>query len=128
MVTVPKEIIPPSVLQAYLKDYKIEGTKPAPYYFGYIKKNSAPIFIKYSTKSLAREKDAYRRLWRDIVKARWICLNRLYDVGDAQIDFLVLDKNVAALDELSATRVLAEIVKILEFVHNCGYLYRNVSP
>lgn len=52
VVTVAKEIIPPSILQAYLKDYKIEGTKPAPYYMAYVKKNSAPLFVKYGSKSL----------------------------------------------------------------------------
>ena len=128
MVTVPKEVIPPGTLQAYLKDYKIEGSKPAPYYSGYIKKNSAPVFIKYSTKSLEREADVYRRLWRDIVKARWICINRLYEVSEAQVNFLILDKNIAGIDQLPAPRVCADVIKILEFIHNAGFLYCNMSP
>lgn len=128
VTTVAKEIIAPSILQSFLRDYKIENSKPAPYYFAYVKKNSAPLFIKYGAKSLTREAEVYRRLWKDIVKAKWICINKLYENNEAQIEFLIIDKNPAGIEGLPVRRILADVIKILEFIHNAGYLYRNISP
>ena len=129
VVTVEREIIAPGQLQSCLKDYRInENSRPSPYYSGYVKKNSSPVFIKYSTRSLERELDVYRKLWKEIVKARWVCVNRIHENREADISFLILDKNIASMDELPPDRVLADSIKILEFLHNCGYLYRNMSP
>lgn len=93
-----------------------------------MKKNSAPLFVKYGTKTLNREADVYRRLWKDIVKAKWICINKLYESNEAQIDFLIIDKNPVGIEGLPVKRILCDIIKILEFIHNSGYLYRNICP
>ena len=75
-----------------------------------------------------READVYRRLWKDIVKAKWICINKLYETNEAQIDFLIIDKNPVGIEGLPVKRILCDIIKILEFIHNSGYLYRNICP
>lgn len=39
-----------------------------------------------------------------------------------------MDRNVVGIRDLPFTRVLVDILKILEFIHECGYLYRNIQP
>ena len=39
-----------------------------------------------------------------------------------------MEKNKSNIINLPYKNILVDIVKIIEFVHECGYLYRNVEP
>lgn len=39
-----------------------------------------------------------------------------------------MDKNKGSIAGLPYRSVVHDIFKILEFVHECGYLYRNIEP
>lgn len=72
--------------------------------------------------------EVYDRLWKNIAKAPWPCINRIFDYKSEENDFLVMSRNKGSIVGLPYKTVLADIVKMLEFVHECGYLYRNIEP
>ena len=39
-----------------------------------------------------------------------------------------MEKNRASIVGLPYKNILVDIIKILEFIHDCGYLYRNIEP
>lgn len=127
-----KELLPLTAIQPFLKDYKFDPCEQLqPYYLAYHKKTSKQVLIKYSrTGQIDHQTEVYMKLWKNIVKARWPCVNRVYEVKepDPQINVLVMDRNSETIRGLPFDRVLVDILKILEFVHECGYLYRNVQP
>jgi serine/threonine protein kinase len=124
-----KELIPLAAIQPYLKDYKFDGNESlAPYYTAYNKKTSKQVIVKYSTGSMDQQKEVYNRLWKNIVKARWPCINKIYEMFEPNVNIMVMDKNVSGIRSVAFDKVLVDILKILEFLHECGYLYRNMSP
>ena len=72
--------------------------------------------------------EVYDRMWKNIAKAEWPCINRIYDYRSEENNFLVMEKNKSNIINLPYKSILVDIVKIMEFVHDCGYLYRNVEP
>ena len=108
-----------------LKEYNVEGPEYGRIFYGYAKRNSQPVAIKYSEEGLGGVAELYTRLWRNIAKAEWPCVNRLYDCKcDDRI--LVLERNKSNIVGLPYDNVLLDLLRILEFIHDCGYLYRNV--
>ncbi len=39
-----------------------------------------------------------------------------------------MDRNKGSIIGLPPKAILIDILKILEFLHDCGYLYRNIEP
>ena len=69
-----------------MKEFKLENTQnkiPQPFYYGYHKKSSKPVIIKYceETKNMDFVTGMYERLWKNIVKAKSICINKIYDLN-----------------------------------------------
>lgn len=78
-----------------MKEFKLEGTKMLqPFYTGYHKKSSKPIIIKYCPESESMEWliNLYEKLWKNIVKAKKVCINKVYDLNEP------LASNVIALE------------------------------
>lgn len=44
------------------------------------------------------------------------------------MNFLVMERNKTNIIGLPYKRVLVDLIKIMEFIHDCGYLYRNIEP
>lgn len=65
-------------------------------------------------------------MWKNIAKSKWPCINRLYDYKSDDVNIVVLEKNKSNILGLPYENVVIDIIKILEFIHECGYLYRNV--
>ena len=80
-----KELLDVGKVQPYMKQFKLQNAKiPQAIYSGYHKKSSKPIVIKYcpDTQSMEPQINLYERLWKNIVKAKKICINRLYDLNE----------------------------------------------
>jgi hypothetical protein len=78
-----------------MKEFKLEGTKMLqPFYTGYHKKSSKPIIIKYCPENESMEWliNLYEKLWKNIVKAKKVCINKVYDLNEP------LASNVMALE------------------------------
>lgn len=108
-----------------------------PYYYGYHKKSSKPVIIKYCPQDKSMEPifNLYEKLWKNIVKASRICLNKVYDLHEPLASYiLVIEANKCGLLELLESRaatigqVLCSLIRALQFFHECGYLYRNIHP
>lgn len=96
-----------------VKDYKIEGPEFGTIFYGYAKRNSQAVAIKYFEGKLNPVLDVYDRLWKNIAKAEWPCVNRIYDYKSEENNFLVMEKNKSNILNLPYTSILADIVKIL---------------
>lgn len=73
----------------------------------------------------------YERLWKNIVKAKHICINKVYDLNEPlAAHVLVIEANKLALEEIKEplNTLLVKMLRCLQFFHECGYLYRNVHP
>lgn len=69
----------------------------APFYIGYNKKTSKEVVIKYSKGPMDQQIEVYNRLWKNIVKARWPCINKIYDVKEPNVNVMVMDKNTVGI-------------------------------
>lgn len=80
-----KELLPLTAIQPFLKDYKFDPCdQPQPFYTAYHKKTSKQVLIKYSKVGhMDHQIDVYTRLWKNIVKARWPCINKIYEVKES---------------------------------------------
>jgi serine/threonine protein kinase len=67
-------------------------------------------------------------MWKNIAKARWPCINRVYDYKIEEDNFIIMGKNRSSISNLPFKPLLIDIFKSLEFIHECGYLYRNIEP
>eukprot|EP00919_Chromeraceae_sp_WS-2016_P057980 GHVR01137489.1.p2 GENE.GHVR01137489.1~~GHVR01137489.1.p2 ORF type:complete len:126 (-),score=14.88 GHVR01137489.1:2574-2951(-) len=67
-------------------------------------------------------------MWKNIAKAKWPCINRIYDMKTEDRDILILEKNKGNIVGLPPKIILLDILRIIEFIHDCGYLYRNIEP
>ena len=50
----------------------------------------------------------------------------MYDYKSDDVNVVVLERNKSSIVGLPYENVVIDIIKILEFIHECGYLYRNV--
>lgn len=57
--------------------------------------------MKYSTGSIDQQREVYNRLWKNIVKARWPCINKTYEIFEPNVNILVMDKNKCGIREVS---------------------------
>jgi len=48
-------------------------------FYGYARKNSHPIVIKYSEEGLNSIIEIYDKFWKNIAQAKWTCVNRILD-------------------------------------------------
>lgn len=39
-----------------------------------------------------------------------------------------MEKNRSSIVGLPYKNILIDLIKIIEFIHDCGYLYRNIEP
>lgn len=109
-----------------MKDYKIEGPEFGTIFYGFAKRNSQAVALKYFENRMDHVIEVYDRLWKNIAKAEWPCINRIYDYKSDETNFLVMEKNRSNIVGLPYRNILTDIVKIMEFIHDCGYLYRNI--
>jgi serine/threonine protein kinase len=72
--------------------------------------------------------EVYDRLWKNIAKSKWPCVNRVLDFKREDSTYMIIERNRGSIVGLPAKSVLIDILKIIEFIHECGYLYRNVEP
>ena len=71
-----------------------------PIYPGYHKKSSKPIVVKYcpENKSMEGQITLYERLWKNIVKAKKVCINKIYDINEPMAhNIMALEMNKHAL-------------------------------
>jgi hypothetical protein len=63
-----------------------------PFYYGYHKKSSKAVIIKYCSpnKSMELLFNLYERLWKNIVKAKSICLNKVYDLNEPLATYILV--------------------------------------
>lgn len=124
-------------IQPYMKEFKVENTKSIlPFYYGYHKKSSKPVVIKYCSENKTMDFvfNIYEKLWKNIVKAKQICINKVYDLHEPLATYiLVIDANKYSLREILASNrkvgeILSTLLRGLQFFHECGFLYRNVHP
>jgi hypothetical protein len=54
-----------------------------PFYYGYHKKSSKPVIIKYCplARSMEHVFEIYELLWKNIVKAKRICINKAFNLN-----------------------------------------------
>ena len=97
-----------------------------PHYQGYHKKSSKPVIIKYCEESKSMDPifNLYEKLWKNIVKAKEICINKVYDLNEPLANnILVIEANQYSLDEIvqfskiSIGNILVSVIKALQFFH-----------
>lgn len=115
-------------ISSVIKDYKLEGPEVGTLFYGYSKRNSHPVVVKYAAEGLGAVIEIYDRLWKNIAMAKWPCINRLLDFKREDASYIVLERNKGNITGLPPKAILIDILKILEFIHDCGYLYRNIEP
>lgn len=111
-----------------VKEYKFEEPEFGTIFYGYSKRNSQPVALKYSAEGLGGVLEIYDRLWKNIAKAKWPCVNRILDFKREDSSYMIMEKNKGSIIGLPPKSILLDILKILEFIHDCGYLYRNIEP
>lgn len=84
--------------------------------------------VKYFEDRIDHIIEVYDRLWKNIAKAEWPCINRILDYKADEINVLIMEKNKSNIVGLPYKNILMDLVKIMEFIHDCGYLYRNIEP
>lgn len=115
-------------ISSMTRDYKIEGPEFGAVFYGYSKRNSHPVAVKYSPDGLTHVIEIYDRLWKNIAMAKWPCINRLVDFKREDSSLIIMEKNKGNIIGLPPKAILIDVLKILEFMHDSGYLYRNVEP
>jgi len=66
-------------VSSIIRDYKLEGPENGAIFYGYSKRNSHPVVVKYAPEGLNPIIEIYDRLWKNIAMAKWPCVNRLLD-------------------------------------------------
>lgn len=61
-------------------------------------------------------------------KAKWPCVNKVLDYKEEDCAVIVLERNKSNIVGLPPRNLLMDMLRILELIHECGYLYRNVEP
>lgn len=73
----------------------------------------------------------YEKLWKNIVKAKRVCINKIYDLNEPLANnILALEMNKLSINEieLEPLAICREVFRGIQFFHECGYLYRNIHP
>lgn len=73
----------------------------------------------------------YEKLWKNIVKAKRVCINKIYDLNEPLANnILALEMNKLSINEieLEPLAICREVFRGIQFFHDCGYLYRNIHP
>lgn len=87
-----------------MKEFKLEGTKLLlPLYRGYHKKSSKPVVIKYCSENETMDPliGLYEKLWKNIVKAKKVCINKIYDLNEPLANnILALEMNKLSINEI----------------------------
>lgn len=115
-------------ISSIIRDCKLEGPEYGAIFYGYSKRNSQPVVIKYGPDGLGPIIEIYDRLWKNIAMAKWPCINRVLDFKREDSSYIILERNKGNIISLPPKAILIDILKILEFIHDCGYLYRNIEP
>jgi hypothetical protein len=69
--------------------------------------------LKYSAEGLGPVLEVYDRLWKNIAKAKWPCVNRVLDFKREDSTYIIIEKNRGNIVGLPAKSVLIDILKIL---------------
>lgn len=93
-----------------------------PFYTGYHKKSSKPIVLKYCGENESMEAlfNLYEKLWKNIVKAKKVCINKVYDLNEPlATNVMALEMNRFSLEqiELPALDIIKEVFRALQFFH-----------
>lgn len=72
------------------KDYKLEGPQSGTIFYGYAKRNSQPVAVKYFDDKIDQIIEVYDRLWKNIAKADWPCINRIFDYKTDEMNILIM--------------------------------------
>lgn len=123
-----KNSIPLKTVSSIVRDYKLEAPEFGTLFYGYSKRTSLPIVVKYAAEGLDSIIEIYDKLWKNIAMAKWPCVNRVLDFKREDSSCIILEKNKRSIVGLPPKAILIDVLKILEFIHDCGYLYRNVEP
>lgn len=57
------------ILLTAIKDYKVEGPETGSIFYGFSKRSSQPVAIKYFDDKMDHVLEVYDRLWKNIAKA-----------------------------------------------------------
>jgi hypothetical protein len=93
-----------------------------PIYTGYHKKSSKPVVIKYCSdqQSMEGQINLYERLWKNIVKAKKICINKLYELNEPLAhNLMALEMNKHELRDipLPPEQILRDVLRAMQFMH-----------
>jgi hypothetical protein len=115
-------------ISSIIRDYKLEGPDYSTIFYGYSKRNSHPVVVKYSPEGLGHVIEVYDKFWKNIAMAKWPCVNRMLDFKREDSSYIIIERNKSSIAGLPAKAILIDVLKILEFIHDCGFLYRNIEP
>lgn len=85
-----KDSINLKTISAMVKEYKIEAPEHGNIFYGYSKRNSHPVAIKYSPEGLNMVLEVYDRLWKNIAQAKWPCVNRILDFKREDSTYMIM--------------------------------------
>ncbi len=74
-----------------------------PIYYGYHKKSSKPIIIKYCGQNETMDGliNLYEKLWKNIVKAKKVCINKVYDLNEPLANnIMAMEMNKLELNDI----------------------------
>jgi serine/threonine protein kinase len=66
-----------------------------------------------------------------MVKAKKVCINKIYDLNEPLAHYiLAIEMNKCELKdiELDKSIILKDVLRGLQFMHDCGYIYRDLHP
>lgn len=72
-----------------------------------------PIIVKYSAEGLGFILQIYDRLWKNISKAKWTCVNRILDFKREDTSYIIMERNKGSILGLPAKSILIDLLKIL---------------
>lgn len=69
--------------------------------------------LKYAADGLGPVLEVYDRLWKNIAKAKWPCVNRVLDFKREDSTYMIIERNRGNIVGLPPKSVLIDILKIL---------------
>lgn len=100
-------------ISSVIRECKLEGPEFGVIFYGYSKRNSHPIVVKYGPDGLGPIIEIYDRLWKNIASAKWPCVNRVLDFKREDSSYIILERNKGNIIGLPPKAVLIDILKIL---------------
>ncbi len=92
-------------------------------------RNSQPVAVKYFEDKIDQIIEVYDKLWKNVAKAEWPCINRIFDYKMDEINnLLIMEKNKNTIIGLPYINILIDLIKIMEFIHDCMIvaIYTNI--